>query len=164
MLTTTSSQVTDVEDTSALHKRWGLVRAYGFSIASIHYLVTPGTYSELIKSPACSPLPNVGAHFAGLINLRGNLVPAYYLETYLSAVVPGDVAPYALLIGSVAQGAALMLQDKPLALDFGRLEPLQDLAMAPSAISHCVKHAYRFDDKIWLELSHDALFSTLAGP
>jgi twitching motility protein PilI len=159
----TQSPAQDADDVSASYKRWALVRAYGFSLAGLNYLITPGTYSELIKNPSWSALPNVGQHFAGLINLRGNLVPVYHLDTFLSAVAPPLQAEFALLIGPAGQGAAVVLHEKPQAFDFASLTSSNDYALAPRAIAHCIKHTYRHNGEVWFELSQDALFSTLAG-
>lgn len=148
---------------SASYKRWALVRAYGFSVAEFHFLLSPGIYSELIKAPSWSPLPNVGQHFSGLLNLRGNLVPVYQLGTYLDASQPIMQPAYGLLIGAPGQGAALVLEDKPQAFDYASLEVSDDCHLAPHAIAHCVKNTFRANGNVWFELSHDTLFSTMSS-
>lgn len=138
-------------------------RAYGFFVAGQGYMVSPGVYSELIKSPTWSALPNVQHHFAGLLNVRGTIVPVFHLDCFIHGTTPAPAAPYVLVIGSLAQAAALVLNEKPLAIDLSRSVQTDDYLYAPKAIAHCIKHSYRCDNQVWLELSHEVLFSTLAG-
>lgn len=152
-----------VAEEGASYKRWSLVRAYGFRLGAWNFLLSPGTYSELIAKPHWSPLPNVKSHFAGLLNLRGNVLPVYQLASFIDArAVPVQDAPYALLIGLIGQGAAVLLQDKPLVFDFAQLVLSDDYSAAPKTIAHCVKNTYRHEGEVWFEISHDALFSTMA--
>lgn len=138
-------------------------RAYGFHIGRQGYMVSPGVYSELIKNPVWSALPNVQHHFAGLLNLRGTIVPVFHLDSFIDGTPPAAAAPYALLIGAMGQAAALALNEKPQAIDLQRCTQTDDYLQAPRAIAHCIKHSYRSDKQVWYELSHEGLFSTLAG-
>jgi CheW-like domain len=138
-------------------------RAYGFYIGGNGFMVSQGVYSELIKSPSWSALPNVQHHFAGLLNVRGTIVPVFHLDSFINGTTPVSSAPFALIIGPLGQAAALALQDKPQAIDLHRCIPTEDYLGAPKAIAHCIKHSYSCDNTIWFELSHEVLFSTLAG-
>ncbi|HMW47487.1 MAG TPA: chemotaxis protein CheW [Cellvibrionaceae bacterium] len=138
-------------------------RAYGFTVGGQGYMVSPGVYSELIKNPSWSALPNVQHHFAGLLNVRGTIVPVFHLDCFINGTTPATAAPYVLVIGTLAQAAALVLNEKPQAIDLSRSVQTDDYLHAPKAIAHCIKHSYRCDNQVWLELSHEVLFSTLAG-
>lgn len=138
-------------------------RAYGFLVGGQGYMVSPGVYSELIKNPSWSALPNVQHHFAGLLNVRGTIVPVFHLDCFINGNTPAAAAPYVLVIGALAQAAALVLNEKPQAIDLSRSVQTDDYLYAPKAIAHCIKHSYRCDNQVWLELSHEVLFSTLAG-
>lgn len=138
-------------------------RAYGFFIGGHSFMVTPGVYSELIKNPRWSALPNVQHHFAGLLNVRGTIVPIFHLDSFIDGSTPVAVAPYALVIGPSGQAAALALQEKPQAIELHRCILTDDYLSAPKAIAHCIKHSYRCESTVWFELSHEVLFSTLAG-
>jgi chemotaxis signal transduction protein len=138
-------------------------RAYGFFIGNQGYLVSPGVYSELIKSPSWSALPNVLHHFAGLLNVRGTIVPVFHLDSFILGKTPVASAPYVLVIGATGQAAAVVLNEKPQAVDLSRAVLTEDYSDAPKAIAHCIKHSYRCDNQVWFELSHEVLFSTMAG-
>ncbi|MEY4589968.1 MAG: hypothetical protein RL497_2044 [Pseudomonadota bacterium] len=138
-------------------------RAYGFFIGGHGFMVSPGVYSELIKNPNWSALPNVQHHFAGLLNVRGTIVPVFHLDSFINSSTPALVAPYVLVIGLLGQAAALVLNEKPQAIDLNHCTLTDDYLNAPKAIAHCIKHSYRSNKTVWLELSHDVLFSTLAG-
>jgi chemotaxis signal transduction protein len=138
-------------------------RAYGFFIDGQGFMLSPGVYCELIKNPSWSALPNVQHHFAGLFNLRGTIVPVFNLDSFISGNAPVFSAPYVLVIGVLGQAAALVLNEKPQAIELSRCTPTDDYLSAPKAIAHCIKHSYRSDDRVWFELSHEVLFSTLAG-
>ena len=88
-------------------------RAYGFMLGGQGYMVSPGLYSELIKDPHWSALPNVQHHFAGLLNVRGTIVPVFHLDSFINGNTPAPVAPYVLVIGTLAQAAALALNENP---------------------------------------------------
>ncbi len=139
------------------------LRAYGFMVGAQGYMVSPGVFSELIKSPSWSALPNVQHHFAGLLNVRGTIVPVFHLDSFINGNTPAASAPYVLVIGTQAQAAALVLNEKPQAIYLSRCVQTDDYLYAPKAIAHCIKHSYRCDNQVWLELSHEVLFSTLAG-
>lgn len=138
-------------------------RAYGFFIGGQGFMVSPGVFSELIKNPSWSALPNVQHHFAGLLNVRGTIVPVFHLDSFINGISAAATAPYVLIIGLLGQGAALVLNEKPQAIELSRCVATDDYLDAPKAIAHCIKHSYRCDDQIWFELSHEVLFSTLAG-
>jgi chemotaxis signal transduction protein len=147
----------------AIHELPLVQRAYGFSVGGHDYMVSPGVLSELIKSPRWSALPNVPHHFVGLLNVRGSIVPVFNLGCFISGISPSNSAPYVLVIGTLSHAAALVLHDIPQAIDLSRCEQTDDYLSAPKAIAHCIKHSYRCNNRVWLELSHEVLFSTLAG-
>ena len=61
---------------------------FGFRVGSLGLLVPVDIYCEVIEQVQVNPLPNTRIWFGGLLNLRGNLVPAIDLHRLLGEETP----------------------------------------------------------------------------
>lgn len=166
----TSTTHYDPEQETHLERVWNRVRNYGFSIGDWNLVLAAGLYSEVLTKPAIAPLPNSPDYFSGLTNVRGNLVPVYRLDLWLGSNFspagskrggPG----YALLIDSLSSGAAVMIDNKPRALELGKFALLENLPDAmPELLRTVVDRVYESDEGYWYLIDHQALFARLSGP
>lgn len=60
-------------------------RAIAFRLGEHHFLCDLALVSEVIKTPACAPVPRAKTWFLGLANVRGTLLPVTDLHRFLFA-------------------------------------------------------------------------------
>jgi twitching motility protein PilI len=135
---------------------------YGFRIGDLCFLVGQGTASEVLDQATVYPLPNTASWLMGLINLRGNLVPAFDARPVLEATEKAAPQKRKLLILDQGDKAAgLFIDDLPQATAVG--QPLSRLPPLPEALRPHIPKAYMRDDLVWLEFDHQSFFQALGG-
>ena len=153
----------DATTETPLERVWNRVRNYGFSIAGCNIVLPTGLYSEVLIDPAIAQLPNSPAHFVGLTNVRGNLVPVYRLELWLERQCPTQAVRYAILIDDWSRGAALVIDAKPQALNLADYEQLSELPKdIPRELSPMIEKVYALGGQYWYLINHHALFAHLS--
>jgi len=149
---------------SETERKWSRVRVYGFQLGPLNLLLPQGLYCELLNEFRLSILPNVPRHFAGLVPVRGNLVPVYQLQPLMGMPIPRR--PYVFVLGSGQRCGALLISQKPVMQDFTQLEetPMPTSAI-PDVLQPAVIGCYRSKENakspVWLALDHVRLFSQL---
>lgn len=139
------------------------LRRFGFRIGQFHFLVAEGLYCQLLVEPKITPLPNAPAHFVGLTNIHGNIVPCYSLSQFIGQA--REPSRYAYLIGPAQSGAALLIEDIPGLINLQGDDELQALPRnLPSPIENSVEFALTSGGQTWLSLQHETLFGLLAEP
>lgn len=134
---------------------------YGFRAGGIGLLIDPDTVSEVIDPLPVSALPNTPVWLAGLINLRGNLVPVFDLLTLLDlSRSPDDHARRILILGEGERAAGILIDSLPEAPALGRR--LNSLPPLPSRLSEHVIDAYLSQNFVWLEFQHHSFFASLS--
>jgi twitching motility protein PilI len=133
---------------------------YGVRLGDIGLLIGRDTLSEVIAQAAIYPIPNTPPWLAGLMNLRGNLVPVFDLHLLLGLEPPADRPRRFLLVLGRGDGAVGMYVDGlPQAVATG--EGLGQLPPLPEVLREHVQTGYVDQGALWLEFPHEALFSTL---
>jgi twitching motility protein PilI len=97
----------------------------GAMAGSRRWLFRPDQAGEILPVPAISPVPHAKAWFAGLANVRGNLVCVVNFAQFLGLAPSGTASDARLLLVSNRLGAhSALLVDKVLGLtDTGKLIP-----------------------------------------
>ena len=142
------------------------VLRYGIRIGGIGLLIGARVPSEFILPVPVSRVPNTPDWFAGLMNLRGALVPVFDLETLIGVEEDAEQAATAgsrslfLVLDRGERAAALMIRSFPQALS--DLKPLDEMPPAPSPLDECVSDAFVEDSSAWLEFDHVRLFEAFS--
>jgi chemotaxis signal transduction protein len=137
---------------------------YGYRAAGLGLLIDPNAGSEVLPMPRIAPLPGGPAGLAGLINLRGNLVPLYDLRALLGLPSrPAGVEALALVFGEGDTAVGVIAEGYPLSLDSLRPLPQTALPALPGRLQQHVPAGYAQDDMMWLEFDHAAFFGELCG-
>lgn len=135
---------------------------YGFRIGGMHFLIGPGTASEVLDQTAVYPLPNSPPWLMGLINLRGDLVPIFDARPFLGLVEKAaSQKPWLLILDRGEKAAGLFIDGLPQAAATG--QALSRLPPLPEVLRPHVAKAYVRDDVVWLEFDHRSFFQTLGG-
>ena len=153
----------DVSQSETVRK-WAQARAYGFALGEYKYLAPVGLYCELVSGFQLSILPNSPKHFHGLMPVRGNLIPVYQLHELMH--LPAPSGKYAFVIGNMDRAAALMLDEKPVTVNFNDFDKVDaKLPDAPPFLQESIigqyQNAEQADD-VWQAFDHIKLFKNLS--
>ena len=86
-------------------------------MGGIGLLIRPDCISEVVKPPPIHPIPNTPAWLSGILNLRGNLVPAFDLALMLDESVAYE-RPLLLVIDRGEWAAGVKIDGFPQPLSF----------------------------------------------
>lgn len=91
---------------------------YGYNIADMHFLVPEGMVSEVIQNPTIFNLPNSPSWVAGLINIRGSIIPVMNLDKFLNTNTANSYSNILVLNKSDNKSAiAIMVNELPISLE-----------------------------------------------
>ena len=137
-------------------------RRYGFSIGNFHFLAPHGVFCELLVDIDITPLPGAPSHFVGLANHRGNILPIYTLAPLLG--IASIKSKYAYLLGQPADGAAILINDKPSLIDLSEAETVDNTQEnLPGILEQCVDFTQADKNTSWHAIKHESLFRQLAN-
>lgn len=139
-----------------------VIRRYGFRIGDHHLLVAEGLFCELLLDVTVSPLPGAPKQLLGLTNHRGNILPIYALQPLLGEATPKT--HYAFLLGQSNNGAAIVIEDKPVLLNLSDAKISHSLETLPTLLQSCVGDSFSLNGTTWHTVHQDALFRHLASP
>jgi twitching motility protein PilI len=136
---------------------------YGFKIGNLGLLINQDTVSEVLEQTPVYPLPNTPIWLAGLVNLRGNLVPVFDVRQLLElGDADSGVKRRLLILDQAERAVGLLIDNLPQVATFGL--PLNRLPPLPATLRPHVSKAYTQEDMVWLEFNHQSFFQSLAGP
>jgi chemotaxis signal transduction protein len=139
---------------------------YAIRVADIGLLIGARVPSEFVLPVPVSRVPNTPDWFAGLINLRGAILPVFDLESMLVSdrdAAQSTVANSRLLflvLGRGERAAALKVHGFPQPLR--GLKPLDELPPIPAPLDECVSSAMVENGSVWFELDHVRLFEAFS--
>lgn len=133
---------------------------YGFRVDSLGFLIDKNTVSEIVEQAVIYPVPHAPHWLAGLINLRGNLVPVFDFKLCLGLRKVYEKY-YLLVLGKGDDTVCLKIDKLPhLVGEFKKLEHLPPL---PPALQGCVSEAYSHDKVLWVEFNQRVFFQSLVA-
>jgi twitching motility protein PilI len=138
------------------------VQRYGFRIGACRLVHDLSLAVELIELPRCYNLPSSSAWFSGLVNLRGNLVPVFDLESLLGGTGPAGGRQMLLVIGTGESAAALIIDGTPdhISIDAGsRIDQPDNV---PEILRDQLQGAYEYAGETWYQANYEGLFESLA--
>lgn len=138
-----------------------LIQRRGCRIGDVRILVSRETFGELIPREDICALPNVASWCLGLVNIRGNLVPAFDLHV-LTGTAGSGKENWLLVLGQGPAAAAVTIDELPSQLLLRPEEHVEDVSDAPAVFAGHVAGAFRHDGELWLELDYQSLFESLA--
>lgn len=130
---------------------------YGFTIGNFGLLIPPNCISEVIKSPPIYRIPSTPPWLDGLVNLRGNLIPAFDLALMLEEKVVYERS-LLLVVDRCDWATAVKIGEFPQPLQVALLKP--GVPPLPTILADHVTASYMQDATVWLEFDHRAFFQT----
>jgi purine-binding chemotaxis protein CheW len=137
------------------------VQRYGFRIGACRFVHDVALEVELIELPRCYDLPNSSEWFRGLVNLRGNLVPALDLKSLLGGGSGGG-RKMLLVIGSGERVAALVIDGTPDHINIDAGSRVEQPQQVPEILRDHLQGAYEYAGEIWYQTDYEGLFESLA--
>jgi twitching motility protein PilI len=154
---------------AALNRRFELAEAVvarpavalrrGLRVGNFNLLVAHDSGGELLDAPRLYPLPLAPPWCRGLLNLRGQLVPAFDLHQYLGVASLRTRGQWWLVLGRAGDALAICVDALPQSLSVEH--PLPAQALVPDALRTYVACGYRIADELWLEFDYRKFFAGL---
>lgn len=133
---------------------------YGFRTGYLGFLIKPDTVSEVVEQSTIYLVPHTPAWLAGLINLRGNLVPVFDLQLCLELEKQAAEKRYLLVLDTGDDAVGLFVETLPQPVNL--TQKLTQPPPLPAALRGHVASVYSEDKTIWVELDHRNFFESLA--
>ncbi len=86
---------------------------YGYRIGALGFLIEDNVQSEVVEKATIFPVPNSPGWMVGLINLRGNIVPVFHLQDFLSDELKPGHDRNALVLGHGESMLGILIDGLP---------------------------------------------------
>lgn len=147
--------------------RWDRVRGYGMTVANLPFILPIGMFCEFFESAAITPLPNSPSYFAGLTNIRGNVVPVYDLAQFIagggSQLRVTQQYVKIVQLGKGDDAAAIICEQAPRTFDLTVAVETKPVQALPDSVRNWIARTLIVDGREWHELNYLSLFQSLAG-
>jgi len=131
---------------------------YGFRIGNLKLLLRPQENVEVIVAiPAC-PIPNTPRWFAGMINLRGNLLPVFDIRQLLGKDNP-EPPRWIMVFGQGNRTSGIYADTLPSGVKPDR--PANEIHDLPDFLHGCVENILIQGDDMWIEVAFEKMFVNL---
>jgi twitching motility protein PilI len=134
----------------------------GLRFGNLGLLVAHDSGGELLEEVRVYPLPRAPAWCAGLINLRGQLIPAFDLHELLNITQQRANRQWWLVLGRDADAVAVAIDALPASLIADEGGRIPSIAV-PSELRAFAGQAYRIGSELWLEFKYREFFKSLSG-
>jgi len=131
-------------------------------IGNIGLVLPKHEVSELIDRPAVCHLPNTLPWFAGVISVRGSMIPVFDLHL-LFAIEPPAGKRRLVVVGQNETAAALWVDDFPRLLVLLDEDGTTTEPPLPSLIRAHTRSFYLKDEQAWVEWDAKAFFTVLGA-
>jgi twitching motility protein PilI len=137
---------------------------YGVNICQQNLLFDKTILCEAAIKSNIYPIPNVPSWIHGMINLRGNIIPVFKIDEFLSDSETTEVKNNVVLVigeGNNAVGLSIDALPVSIEIDEEKVTKISSPANTPEIFSECVNAAYDIDDKVWLEIAIHKVLSNI---
>lgn len=134
---------------------------YGFKVGDIGILINEDTLCEVMKNFHIFPIPNTQAWMKGIVNLRGNLIPAYDLALLLGLSDEPIEYENLLIIDKGHESVGILINNVPRSCDVDSWTKLEHIPELPAELSEHVSDAYLEDGFIWLGFRYKEFFESM---
>jgi twitching motility protein PilI len=134
---------------------------YGFRVGPLRLMAGSDVLSELLREVQVYALPGAPQWVAGLLNLRGNLVPVFDLHRLFGFGHVKEKGRDLLALDRGPATVCVYVDDLPerVAMD----HQVRNLPPLPARLKDHVTGAFSGNGTIWIEFAHAAFFRSLAS-
>lgn len=134
---------------------------YGYVISTMNFLVPEGVVCELLQKPVIYSLPNTPSYIAGLINIRGNIIPVMDIEKLLRIKSTSKINNI-LIFNKFDNANALALVIKGLPVLLEHSDNSVNAENHPDIIKDYINTGFSQTNADWVEFDPQVLFINLA--
>lgn len=135
---------------------------YGYKIAEMNFLIPEGIDSEVIQNPTIFNLPNSPSWIAGLINIRGSIIPVMDLDKFLSKNATKKYSNILVLNKADKKSTiSIMVNDLPVSLECN--DSTATAKSYPELLLDFIADGFSQKNNDWIEFNPQKLFEKLAG-
>ncbi len=120
----------------------------GFVIGNLNFVVKANYFCEVFVDTPIAALPNAPECLAGLINIRGVLMPVYQLHSVLKFNLPKKITIFCIGKGDAAIG--LLVDELPVSLSLSAHERKAQVEFGNALLQPLIKLSYFFNQREWL--------------
>ena len=131
---------------------------YGFKIGQLGLLLCLQEKIEIVDSIDPCPIPNTPQWFAGMINLRGNLLPVFDMKELLGMDKAGT-ENWIMIYGKGSRTAGIYIDKLPVAIQVE--QKIEEQPVLPDLLKGYIRNLYGSADSDWIEMDFERLFSDL---
>lgn len=130
---------------------------YGFRVGELKLLLKPLEKIEVINTLSACPVPNTPSWFAGMINLRGELLPVFDLNLLMTQ--KPEPAKWIAIFRHNGRAAGIYTSTLPISISVDGQAHVQP--PIPEILEGCVENIFAQGDSIWFETDFEKLFMAL---
>ncbi len=137
---------------------------YGINIGNQYLLFDKSILCEATINTNVYPIPNIPSWLNGMINLRGNLIPVFMIDNFLTDDKKEDKKnKVVFVIGQGANAVGMLIDELPVAveIDEENIESISPPDNTPEIFSGAITNAYEVDETVWLEIDIDTVIKNL---
>jgi twitching motility protein PilI len=137
---------------------------YGINICDQNLLFDKTILCEASINTTVYPIPNVPSWINGMISLRGNLIPVFKIDKFLTdGRETGNENKVVFVIGQGPNAVGLSISALPVTVEINEeeVDAIPPPVDTPEIFSDCVNTAYDVNNKIWLEIDIDAVINNI---
>ncbi len=137
---------------------------YGINICEHELMFDKTILCEATINKNVYPIPNMPSWLNGMMNLRGNLIPVFTLDGFLTDDSEASMQhKVVFVIGEGSSAVGLLISKLPTAveIDEEKINAVPAPVDTPKVFSDAVNAAYEVDGKFWLEIDIEAVIHNI---
>jgi chemotaxis signal transduction protein len=137
---------------------------YGINIGNQNLLFDKSILCEATINTNVYPIPNIPPWLNGMINLRGNPIPIFNIDNFVTDDKKEDRKnKIVFVIGEGSDAVGLLIDELPVAveIDEENIESVSPPDNTPEIFSGAITNAYEVEKTVWLEIDIDTVIKNL---
>lgn len=134
---------------------------FGFMLKNIGILIPEKALSEIVKKFQIFPVPNTRPWLRGLVNVRGNLIPAFDLALLLGLSEEPMGHKNLLILEKGAEALGILVDNLPRSHDISQWHALGHTPKLPGGLTDYITEVYAVNDSIWISFDHKSFFESI---
>lgn len=137
------------------------INRYGYVVGGVGFLVPHNTLSEVLRKYTLYSIPNTKAWLRGLVNLRGNLIPAFDVSMLFGFQNTATHYENLLILDKGADAVGILINKLPVVCDVESWQPVAEQIAGVPGLETYTSEVYKNGEMIWSCFDHKAYFRSI---